>query len=100
MSEKQHKKPYLPVNWGSKTINNRPLLARAAAIQALMLGQASPDQQKLALQGIVEDICGTYDMTYSPDSQHDTAFAEGKRWVGLQIVKLQSINLDSYASDD
>lgn len=57
------------------------------ALQALAEGKATSDQQKRALQWIV-DCAGTYDLSYRPDSPDQTVFAEGKRFVGLQIVKL------------
>lgn len=65
------------------------------AIQALAMGNANDLQQKRALDFII-GLCGTYDLSYRPGGQEgdrDTAFAEGKRFVGLQIVKL--INLKS-----
>jgi hypothetical protein len=61
------------------------------AIQALARGDATPDQQRHALAWIVELAAGTYDLSYRPDSTHDTAFAEGRRFVGLQLVKLLNI---------
>jgi hypothetical protein len=67
----------------------------AAAIQALAQGNATEGQQKRALRFIVEGLCATYDMSYRPDSQRDTDFAEGKRHVGNQIVKLTKVNLNA-----
>ncbi len=58
-----------------------------AAIQALARGEAAPHQQVRALQWIVEVAAGTYDQSYRPDSERESAFAEGRRFVGLQIVK-------------
>lgn len=75
--------PYLPIEWEP---------ADVAALQALHRGEASPDQQKRALDSIIA-IAGTYDLSYRPDSDRDTAFAEGKRFVGLQIVKFLKLNL-------
>ena len=65
-----------------------------SAIQALNRGDATPDQQKRALDFIVR-LAGTYDLSYRPDSDRDTAFAEGKRFVGLQIVKFLHLNLSA-----
>lgn len=64
------------------------------AIQALEQGEANAEQQKRALEYIINIICGTYDLSYRPglDGDRDTAFAEGKRFVGSQIVKLLKIN--------
>ena len=66
----------------------------AAAIQAIAKGQASADQQKRALTWIIEKAAGTYDMSFrpGPDSR-DTDFAEGRRFVGLQVVKLIHIKI-------
>lgn len=61
------------------------------AIKALAAGVANEGQQKRVLDWIVKTLCGTYDVSYRPDSDRDTAFAEGKRFVGLQLVK--QINL-------
>lgn len=58
-----------------------------AAIQALARGEAAPHQQIHALKWIVEVAAGTYDQSYRPNSERESAFAEGRRFVGLQIVK-------------
>jgi len=68
----------------------------ALAIQALSEGNASPEQQKAALRWIIEEAAGTYDLSFrpGPTGARDTDFAEGRRSVGLQIVKLSRINTD------
>ncbi len=70
-------------------------LPDASAIQALQRGDATPEQQQRALKWIIENACGTYDMSYRPgeEGRRDTDFAEGKRFVGSQIVKLLKLNL-------
>lgn len=65
----------------------------AGAIQALLRGEALPHQQQRALAYIIEKVCGTYDMSFRPTSERDTCFAEGKRFVGTQLVKLTKVNL-------
>lgn len=65
------------------------------AIQALAEGKANEGQQKRVLQWLIEKACGTYDETYMPDSERNTAYAQGKRHVGLQIVKLLKIPASS-----
>ena len=62
--------------------------ADCAAFIALARGEAAPEQQRRALDWIIREAAGTYDLSYRPDSERATAFAEGKRFVGLQIVKL------------
>lgn len=63
----------------------------AAVIKALAAGVANEGQQKAALALIINRICGTYDLSFRPDSDRATCFAEGKRHVGNQIVRLTKI---------
>lgn len=69
--------------------------ADAAAFQALQRGTASSDQQKRALDWLVKKCCATYDLSYRPglEGERETAFAEGKRFVGLAIVKLCNVKI-------
>ena len=66
----------------------------AFAIQALARGEASQGQQTAALKWIIEECCRTYDLSYRPDSDRDTAFAEGKRYVGTQLVTLSKLKIE------
>lgn len=70
------------------------------AIKSLAAGEATPDQQMRALEWIIEAACGTYDLSYRPSSDRDTAFAEGRRFVGLQIVKALNIDLSAMKKDE
>lgn len=63
------------------------------ALKALAKGEASEGQQRRVLDWIIQQAAGTYDVSYRSSSDRDTAFAEGRRFVGLQIVKL--LNLPS-----
>lgn len=68
--------------------------ADAAAIQALAAGIATPDQQRLGLNWIVNNAAATYDGSYRPDSlggARATDFAEGRRFVGTAIILLTKI---------
>lgn len=67
-------------------------LPDASAIQALARGEADQLQQQRALNFILHNVCGTYDLDYRPDPR-DHAFVSGKRFVGLEIVKLIKLNL-------
>ena len=62
--------------------------ADAYAIKALQTGTANASQQQRALAWIVNGAAQTYDVSFSPESDRETSFAEGRRYVGLQIVKL------------
>lgn len=83
----QSSKPWLPFKYLEE--KNLP---KAVAIQAVAEGRANEQQQMLALRCIVEELCGYYELSFSPDSERETAFAEGKRFVGAQIVKLTRLN--------
>lgn len=76
--------PWKPAEWDPED---------GHAIQAVMYGRASEAQQKRAMTFIVHNICGTYDLSFRPGSDRDTAFAEGKRHVGLQLVKFANLNI-------
>lgn len=71
----------------------------AYAIQALQRGDANPDMQKRALKWIIERAAGTYDQSFNPDSVRLSDFAEGRRFVGLQLVKLLKFNLAAIKED-
>jgi hypothetical protein len=72
-------------------------LADASAIQALVQGAADETQQRRALAFIIEQVCGTYDMSYhaGEDGRRDTDFAEGRRFVGNTLVKMTKLNLSN-----
>ncbi len=67
----------------------------ALAIQALARGAAEPDQQIRALQWIVEVAGAGYQTSFVPDSDRQTSFLEGRRFVAGQIVKLTKINVNT-----
>lgn len=69
-------------------------LADISAIKGLIAGTASPEQQQRALKWIIESACATYELSFRPTSDRDTAFAEGRRFVGLQLVKALHLDLE------
>jgi hypothetical protein len=71
--------PWLPASWEP---------ADVASLQALARGVANEGQQKRALAYIVNVLGLTYEHTYVPASERDSCHAQGRRYVGLQIVKL------------
>lgn len=63
------------------------------AIRALFNGEALPHQQKMAWEWIMYVTAagdGYQDLSFRPgsDGVRATDFAEGKRWVGLQLRKM------------
>ena len=57
------------------------------ALKALSQGEASPDQQGLALQVIVKKFARAFDLAYIPGSFDESAFLSGRGFVGQQITK-------------
>lgn len=69
------------------------------ALKALKAGNANPEQQQRALGWLINTACGMDDLSFRPDSERTTAFAEGKRWVGLQVWKLVNMNINLVFGD-
>lgn len=64
--------------------------AQLGALRAMARGEASERQQKMALDTILNVYCRTHDLSFRPDDaggERATAFAEGKRFVGLMILR-------------
>lgn len=62
-------------------------MAELGAIKALMAGTASEYQQGLIVKWL-QRATAVGEMSYRPSSDRDSAFAEGKRFVGLQFFTL------------
>ncbi|RUU80009.1 hypothetical protein [Mesorhizobium sp. M7A.F.Ca.MR.362.00.0.0] len=58
------------------------------AIRALIAGKANEGQQQTAMDWIIQQASNLYDVSYRKQDSHATAFAEGRRFVGNQIVKM------------
>ena len=68
------------------------------AIQAQAAAKANEGQQKIAIDFIINEICRTYDLSFRPEDkggERETAFAEGRRFVGLEIVKIVRNSFDA-----
>lgn len=63
------------------------------AVQALAQGNATPTQQREALEFIVERLAGMYEMSYVPGDANATMFAEGCRRVGQLIRSCLNLSL-------
>lgn len=72
-------------------------VADIEAIKAVAAGNASESQQKRAMAWIVQKAALTYDETFAMGLPDVTANLQGRRNVGLQIVKL--INMPAEAVD-
>lgn len=58
------------------------------ALKALWAGEATEYQQRLALKVIVNKLCRADDLLYIPNSFDETAFMQGRGFVGLQLLKI------------
>ncbi len=69
--------------------------ADVSALQAVRRGEANADQQVRAMEFILEAVCERNGMSFrpGPDGARETDFAEGRRFVGNQIVKLVNLPL-------
>lgn len=79
-----------PEPWGSF----EPDPADLAAVKALVAGVANEGQQKAVLALIINRLCGTYDLSFRPGGLagvRASDFAEGKRYVGNQLVRLTKL---------
>ena len=63
----------------------------AYAIRGLNAGEATPFQQKLGVEWIINEVSRYYDISFRDNQKHQD-FAEGKRYVGHQIIRV--INMD------
>jgi hypothetical protein len=71
------------------------------AVQAVAGGTATAAQQQRAFDYVVRVLCETDRMTFWPgipgtgdDGRRATDFAEGKRWVGLQLLRIKKMRPD------
>lgn len=65
--------------------------ADVIAIKAVAEGDATPEQQKRAINAIILQVACADEISFSPDHRggaRETDFAEGKRFVGFQLRKL------------
>lgn len=67
----------------------------AIAVTAVVEGNANEGQQKLAIDWIINSVCGYYDISFRPGDggARLTDFAEGKRFVAAQIVKMTRLKI-------
>lgn len=64
----------------------------AYAVRATAKGEATDEQQRLAMDWIIKKACATYDWPWRPGDQFETSVACGRQFVGQQIVKMINLN--------
>ena len=65
--------------------------AEHEAIKTLSRGEATEHQQQLVLKVIVNKICRANDILYIPGTFDETAFLNGRAFVGQHILKLLTL---------
>lgn len=61
------------------------------AVRALFNGNADETQQKRLVEWILLDLCELRKASYWPDSPRDGDFAEGKKFVGRELVRIRDV---------
>jgi hypothetical protein len=88
-------------------MNDAPIAFRTAdiddqehrAIRALNEGSATEHQQRLALKVIINKISRAQDALYIPGSFDQTAFLNGRAFVGQQLLKFLNIPVGKITDD-
>ena len=58
------------------------------AVKALQAGEADAHQQALALAVVVKKLAATHELKYIPGAPDETAFMNGRSFVGYQLLKI------------
>lgn len=69
-------------------------LPDVAALQAVYRGEGSPEQQKRVMDWIVKQASQIGGQSYRAGDSHGTAFIEGRRFVGAQILSLLAMSTE------
>jgi len=69
------------------------------ALKNLSKGVATDYQQKAALKYIVEALCRTHDLLYIPNSFDETAFINGRAFVGQNITRILKQPIGKYDTE-
>lgn len=78
--------PFLRCEWDLPTVS---------AAQAIQRGAATPAQQKDFLAWLINQAAATYDISFQLEGDRETAFAEGRRFVGANVVKLLKLSTNA-----
>lgn len=61
------------------------------AVKAMYAGEATPEQQRRVLAVIVNKFSRAQDMLFVPGEHDQTAFLNGRGFVGMQILKMINV---------
>lgn len=68
------------------------------AIKSLAMGSATPEQQKIALEFIISKLCQSLHPYFS-ENPNNTAFFMGRRFIGLELMRLINLEMKESRSD-
>lgn len=77
-----------------------PNIAEITAIKALSLGNASEHQQHMAWGLILRGASGVQCQSFRANDALGMAFAEGRRFVGSQLLTISQIDTSTMKRDD
>lgn len=83
--------PKEPAPWSLPLAELNKLPSEIAAVRAVAEGAADEHQQRMAVAFICSRLCGERKMSFWPggeDGKRATDFAEGKRWVAIQLRRV------------
>ncbi len=105
MAKLQPWRPWRPVDVNVSPVVGPGLLNKAdvLALKMCALGEATPEQQKRAIEAIIGRVACADELSFRADDHggtRETDFSEGKRYVGLQLRKLISTPLDILTGED
>lgn len=76
-----------------------PTKQEVLALKAVYDGTANDGQQRLALKVIVNNFSRAQDLLYIPESFDETAFLNGRAYVGQRILKYINIPVGKLKED-
>jgi hypothetical protein len=82
----------MPYNDWESIMDDQTTAAVSMAFKSLEKGEASPEQQKMALDFLIRIGCRTYDTDWFPE-ERVSCFAAGRRYVGQQIVRFINLKI-------
>ena len=68
-----------------------PTKSEAFAVRALVSGKADEEQQRVFM-AFFNRLSGVGDLEFRPESDRASAFASGKRFVGMQLHRIANLS--------
>jgi hypothetical protein len=65
-----------------------PTVDEVAAIRALMRGNASPGQQRLAMTYMMVELCGVGSIPFAGENTHGASFRAGSMAAGVAMAQI------------